>query len=151
MLQQCSGQSFDWCWLLKYYWVLSPRKATLPLHLPMQTSLRMRRSTLKFQEDLNSYLIMDVVNFWNWKRRSMVSVVFHVPSVNNLQISWSKLVWRSQSSIPAFLSVRKSPVLNTLMILYFGIGKKTTSITWQHLCEIWVLIWNKKTTLQAYW
>ena len=149
MRQWCSVQRFDWCLFLKYYWVWSPRKATLTMHCSMQTSLRMRRSTLKYQKDLNSSPRMYVRNIWNWKIRYMVSVRVHVPSGNTWQIIWGKVVWSSQSFIPDFLLVRKSHVLYTLMILYFVLGTNTTSITWQCICKSWVLIWSKRMTLQG--
>ena len=53
-----------------------------------------------------------------------------------------------QSKFDPFLfSVRKSHVLYMLTILSFGIGTKTTSITCLFICEIRVLIWNKRKTL----
>ena len=100
MQQCCSEKRFDWCLFLNYYWVWSPSKETLPLHLSMQIYLRIRRSTLKCQEYLNSSPRMDIRNVWSWKRFPVVSVIFHVPSVNTWQISLNKVVWSSQSYIP---------------------------------------------------
>ena len=151
MRQWCSGQCFDWYLFLKYYWVWSPRKATLPLHLYMHKYLRMRTYKLKYQGDLNSSPRMDVGDFWNRKIRSMVSVRVYVSSGNTWQRSWRKVVWSSQSLIPAFFGVRKSHVFYTFMILYFGVGTKMTSITWQCICNIRVIICNNRMTLQASW
>ena len=115
--QCCSGQRFDWCLFLNYYWFWSPSKSKLPLHFSMQTSLIIRRYTLKRQEGLNSSPIMDARNVWNWKSSSLVSVIFYVHSGNTWRRSWSKVFWSSQSLIPEFLLVRKSHILYTLMIL----------------------------------
>ena len=49
-----------------------------------------------------------------------------------------------------FVSVGKSHVLYMLTILYFGLGTKTTSITWKCIYESWVLIWSKRMWLQGY-
>ena len=136
MHQWCSRQLFDLCLFLKYYWVWSPSKATLPLHLLMKTSLIMRRSTFKCQEDLNISPIMDVKNVWSWKICSIVSVRVHVPSGNTWRIIWSKVVGSSQSLIPVFFLVIKSHVLYTLTILYFVIGKNTTSVTWKCILRV---------------
>ena len=149
MYQWCSGQRFDWFWFLKYYWVWSPSKEMLPLHFSLQKFLIMRRFKLKFQQDLNSSTRMDDINVWNWKRRFMVSVRFHVLSGNTWRRSWKKAVWSSQIFISTFFSVRKSHVLYTLTILYFGIGTNTTSITWQWICKSWVLIWSNRMMLQG--
>ena len=94
----------------------------------------------KCQEDLNSSPRMDVRNVRSWKICSMVSVRVHVLYRNNWQRIWIKVVWSSQNLIPTFLSTRKSHVLYTLAILYFGLGKKTKSITWKCIYKSWVLI-----------